>query len=56
MGKDYQYSHNYANNFVDQEFLPKEISGTKIYEPGQNQRESQFRETLKNRWNKRYDY
>lgn len=55
-GKDYQYSHNYPNNFVAQEFLPKEISGTKIYEPGQNQRESQFREILKNRWKNRYEY
>ncbi|MFQ3297277.1 MAG: putative ATPase [Polaribacter sp.] len=55
-GKDYQYSHNYPNNFVAQEFLPKEISGTKLYEPGENQRENQFRELLKNRWKNRYDY
>ncbi|MDX6746707.1 replication-associated recombination protein A [Polaribacter sp. PL03] len=55
-GKDYQYSHNYPNNFVAQEFLPKEISGTKLYEPGNNQRENQFREILKNRWKNRYDY
>ena len=55
-GKEYQYSHNYPNNFVAQEFLPKEISGTKLYEPGKNQRENQFREILKNRWKNRYDY
>ncbi|AUC86451.1 AAA family ATPase [Polaribacter sp. ALD11] len=55
-GKEYQYSHNYPNNFIAQEFLPKEISGTKLYEPGQNQRENQFREILKNRWKNRYDY
>lgn len=55
-GKDYQYSHNYPNNFVAQEFLPNEISGTKIYEPGNNTRENQFREILKNRWKSRYDY
>jgi putative ATPase len=55
-GKDYQYSHNYPNNFVAQEFLPKESSGTKLYEPGENQRENQFRELLKNRWKNRYDY
>ena len=55
-GKEYQYSHNYPNNFVDQEFMPDEISGTKLYEPGENQREKQFKEVLKNRWQGKYDY
>jgi putative ATPase len=55
-GKEYQYSHNYPNSFVAQEFLPKEISGSKLYEPGENQRENQFRELLKSRWKNRYDY
>jgi putative ATPase len=55
-GKEYQYSHNYPNNFVAQEFLPEEISGSKLYEPGENQRENQFRELLKSRWKNRYDY
>ncbi|WP_435414720.1 replication-associated recombination protein A [Polaribacter aestuariivivens] len=55
-GKEYMYSHNYENNFVEQEFLPSEISGTKLYEPGKNQRENQFRETLKNRWKNKYNY
>ncbi|MFQ3181457.1 MAG: putative ATPase, partial [Polaribacter sp.] len=44
------------NNFIAQEFLPNEISGTKLYEPGENQRENQFKELLKNRWKNRYDY
>ena len=55
-GKEYQYSHNYPNNFVAQEFMPDEISGTKLYEPGENQREKQFKEVLKNRWQGKYDY
>jgi putative ATPase len=55
-GKDYQYSHNYPDNFIAQEFLPNEISGTKLYEPGDNQRENQFKALLKNRWKNRYDY
>jgi putative ATPase len=55
-GKDYQYSHNYPDSFIAQEFLPNEISGTKLYEPGENQRENQFKELLKNRWKNRYDY
>jgi putative ATPase len=55
-GKNYKYSHNYDNNFIAQEFLPNEISGTKIYEPGNNSRENQFREILRNRWKNRYGY
>ncbi|MCT4697862.1 replication-associated recombination protein A [Tenacibaculum haliotis] len=55
-GKDYQYSHNYAGNFVDQEFLPDEIKNTKLYEPGNNPRENQFRELLKKRWKDKYNY
>jgi len=55
-GKNYKYSHDYPNNFVEQEFLPDEISGTKIYEPGKNSRENNFRETLKNRWKDKYNY
>ena len=55
-GKEYKYAHNYPNNFVNQEFMPDEISGTTLYEPGENQREKQFKEVLKNRWQGKYDY
>tara|TARA_R110001632_G_scaffold10408_2_gene38557 strand:+ start:3305 stop:4576 length:1272 start_codon:yes stop_codon:yes gene_type:complete len=55
-GKNYKYSHDYEGNFIHQEFLPDEISNTKIYDPGNNAREGKFREELKNRWGKKYDY
>ncbi|MDG1806085.1 replication-associated recombination protein A [Flavicella sp.] len=55
-GKDYKYSHNYENNFVSQEFLPKEIENTKFYEPSNNSRENDFRNTLKARWQEKYNY
>ena len=55
-GKDYLYAHNYAENFVQQEFLPKEITGKKLYEPGNNARENQFRELLRKRWKDTYGY
>ena len=55
-GKNYKYSHDYEGNFVAQEFLPDEISNTKIYDPGKNTREEKFREDLKKRWGKKYDY
>jgi putative ATPase len=55
-GEEYKYSHDYANNFAEQEFLPEGISGTPIYEPGNNTRENTTREFLKNRWKDKYGY
>src|SRR5213075_2621055 len=55
-GKGYEYSHSYEGNFSDQEYLPKEISGTKFYEPGQNAREEELRRFLKNLWKDKYGY
>ena len=55
-GKNYKYAHDYTNNFIDQEYLPEEISGTKIYKPDNNTRENQFKEVLKNRWKNKYGY
>jgi putative ATPase len=55
-GKNYAYSHDYEGNFKAQEYLPDEISGTKIYEPGNNAREIQFKDILKKRWKNKYDY
>jgi len=55
-GKEYLYAHDYPNNFISQEFLPDEISGTTLYEPGNNQRENQFKDILKNRWKNKYNY
>jgi putative ATPase len=55
-GEEYQYSHNYANNFSEQEYLPDEIKETKLYEPGTNSRENGTREFLKNRWKDKYGY
>lgn len=55
-GKDYQYAHSFENNFVLQEFLPDELSGTKLYEPGNNAREAEQRAYLKKLWKEKYGY
>jgi putative ATPase len=55
-GEEYKYSHDYANNFAEQEFLPDAISNTPIYVPGNNSRENTTREFLKNRWKNKYGY
>ena len=55
-GTDYKYAHDYENNFTEQEFLPDHIKGTKIYEPGNNDRESEQRKYLKKLWKEKYGY
>jgi putative ATPase len=53
-GKDYKYAHNHDGNFVDLEFLPQEIKGTKFYDPGENTTEKKIREELKKKWKNKY--
>ena len=53
-GKEYQYAHSYEGNFVNQEFLPDEISGTQFYVPGENATERKIREELKKKWKGKY--
>ena len=55
-GKGYQYAHSYAGNFVNMEFLPDEIKGTKFYEPGNNTREEELRKYLRSLWKDKYGY
>jgi len=55
-GKDYEYSHSYEGNFSPQEYLPKEISGTKFFDPGKNAREEELRKFLKSLWKDKYNY
>lgn len=54
--KGYQYAHDFEHNFVKQEFLPEQISGTKLYDPQNNARENELRRYLKNCWNEKYGY
>lgn len=55
-GQGYKYSHDYPGNFVQQEFLPQEIKGTKLYDPGSNAREEEMRKRLKAMWKEKYGY
>jgi putative ATPase len=54
--KGYKYSHDFENNFEAQEYLPEELKGTKLYEPGQNARENELRQRLKKLWQDKYNY
>ncbi len=55
-GKGYQYAHDFKNNFVNMEFLPDKIAGTKFYDPGPNPREEELRNYLKRLWKEKYNY
>ncbi|RCR69380.1 replication-associated recombination protein A [Larkinella punicea] len=55
-GKNYQYAHDYEGNFVQQNFMPDELKGTKLYQPGQNARENEIRKQLQRWWGEWYDY
>ena len=52
--KEYDYAHNYENNFVAQEYLPKEIEQSLFYNPTNNPKEYRFLEFLQKRWKNKY--
>ena len=55
-GEEYKYAHDYEQNFVAQEFLPKGIENTTFYAPGENAREQAQKDFLKQRWKDKYNY
>lgn len=55
-GKGYEYAHSHEGNFINLEFLPDSIAGTKLYDPGNNASEARIREYLRNCWKEKYGY
>lgn len=55
-GKDYKYAHSYEGNFTADNFLPVELKGTVLYDPGSNQKEQELRKKLSKMWKDYYDY
>lgn len=55
-GKGYKYSHSFTGNFSEQEYLPEKLTGTRFYDPGNNPRENELRNYLKNLWKDKYGY
>lgn len=53
-GKEYKYAHSFENNFVQQDYVPKEIKGRQFWKPQQNAAESKIVEWLKKLWKDRY--
>ncbi len=55
-GENYKYAHDSPGNFAFNDFLPVEISGSILFEPGDNPRENSQRDFLIKRWKKHYNY
>jgi putative ATPase len=55
-GADYQYSHENTSKLHEQEFLPNELSNTKIYTPSENKRELDLKKYLNWVWKGKYGY
>lgn len=53
-GTDYKYAHSYEGNFVEQEFLPDNLSGKVLYQPQNNSREIEIAARIKKLWNDKY--
>lgn len=46
-GLGYKYAHDYPNHYVEQQYLPYELTGKKYYEPSWNGYEAKIREHMK---------
>ena len=55
-GKGYLYSHDFENNFINQDFLPNQINKEIFYNPGNNIKESKIKKWLKENWKNKYNY
>ncbi len=55
-GKNYKYSHDFENSFSGQEYMPDDIAGRKLYDPGKNAREEELRKKLRALWGEKYGY
>ena len=54
-GRDYKYAHDYAGSFVEQEFMPEGLEGTRFYSPNeQNATEAKIAERIRALWKEKY--
>ena len=54
-GADYKYAHDYAGNFVRQEFMPEGLSGKRLYTPNtHNAQEAKIAERMTALWGDKY--
>jgi putative ATPase len=49
-GKEYKYAHDFKDNFVRQDYLPKEIKNKRIWKPQDNAAEGKLMEGMRRLW------
>ena len=54
-GNNYKYAHAYKGNFVKQQFLPDEVSDTRIWHPQANAQEAKLKERMQGLWGERFN-
>ena len=55
-GAEYKYAHDYTGNFVEQEFMPDTLRGTRLYTPNLgNAQEQKIAERIHALWGDKYD-
>ncbi|HUI33584.1 MAG TPA: replication-associated recombination protein A [Dysgonamonadaceae bacterium] len=53
-GRDYKYAHDFENNFVEDNYFPKELRKKKFWEPQNNASENRIKEWMRRLWKDRY--
>ncbi len=54
-GAEYQYSHDFPNHFVKQQFLPDELQGTRFWNPQGSPAEQKMADWMKYLWGTKED-
>jgi putative ATPase len=55
-GDNYKYAHNFEGNFTQLNFMPEEVKGKILFNPGNNSKENEMRLRLRNWWKDIYNY
>ena len=53
-GEGYFYSHDYPNNFKEQEFLPDELIGKNFFKAGSSAKEQEIGKSIERNWKEKY--
>jgi len=55
-GGNYKYPHDHPGRFIDEDYLPDQVRGTKLWDPAENPREQELLERMRKLWSKHYGY
>ena len=53
-GEDYKYAHGHKGNFVNMEFMPKELKGTNFFNAGSSPKEQEIARMIQELWTGKY--